>query len=92
MPEDAVHLAVDRLRRHTELPIAVGFGIRTADQVAAIAASADAAVVGSSIVSKIAGLSSMKRVTPVPDLVANVLSFVSELAHGVRGKAEVREI
>jgi tryptophan synthase alpha chain len=90
VPEDAVHLAVDRLRRHTDLPIAVGFGIRTAKQVAAITGSADAAVVGSSIVNKIADqLDDAGHAGP--DLVANVLSFVSELAHGVRGEAEVSE-
>ena len=91
VPEDAVHLAVDRLRRHTQLPIAVGFGIRTSDQVAAIAASADAVVVGSSIVSKIADQLD-EAGHAGPDLVANVLSFVSELAHGVRGKVEVNEV
>ena len=89
-PEDAVHLAVDRLRRHTDLPIAVGFGIRTAKQVAAITGSADAAVVGSSIVNKIADQLD-EAGHAGPDLVANVLSFVSELAHGVRGEAEVSE-
>ena len=89
-PEDAVHLAVDRLRRHTDLPIAVGFGIRTAKQVAAITGSADAAVVGSSIVNKIADQLD-EAGHAGPDLIANVLSFVSELAHGVRGEAEVSE-
>lgn len=90
-PEDTVRLAVDRLRRHTDLPIAVGFGIRTANQVAAIASSADAAVVGSSIVSKIADqLDQTGHVGP--DLVENVLSFVSELARGVRENAEVSEL
>ena len=91
VPEDAVNLAVERLRRHTDLPVAVGFGIRTAKQVAAITNSADAAVVGSSIVSKIADqLDEVGRASP--DLVVNVLSFVSELAHGVQGKARVSEI
>ena len=91
VPEDAVNLAVDRLRRHTDLPVAVGFGIRTAKQVAAITNSADAAVVGSSIVSKIADqLDEVGRASP--DLVVNVLSFVSELALGVQGKARVSEI
>jgi tryptophan synthase alpha chain len=88
VPEDAVQLAVERLRRHTDLPIAVGFGIRTAKQAAAIARVADAAVVGSSIVGKIAEqLDESGRAKP--DLAANVLSFVSELAKGVRGNAEV---
>jgi tryptophan synthase alpha chain len=88
VPEDAVQLAVERLRRHTDLPIAVGFGIRTAKQAAAIARVADAAVVGSSIVGKIAEqLDESGGATP--DLTANVLSFVSELAQGVRGNTEV---
>jgi len=88
VPEDAVRLAVERLRRHTELPIAVGFGIKTAKQAAVIAGVADAAVVGSSIVGKIAEkLDGSGRAKP--NLVTNVLSFVSELAQGVRGTAEV---
>ena len=88
VPEDAVRLAVEKLRRHTDLPIAVGFGIRTAKQAATIASVADAAVVGSSIVGKIAEqLDESGRA--IPNLAANVLSFVSELAQGVRGNAEV---
>jgi tryptophan synthase alpha chain len=49
MAQDAQKL-VRRLRKHTELPIAVGFGISTAAQFAAVADFADAAVVGSAIV------------------------------------------
>jgi tryptophan synthase alpha chain len=44
---------VDRLRRHTRLPIAVGFGISRAEHVAAVGEFADAAVIGSAIVSLI---------------------------------------
>ena len=44
---------VDRLRRFTELPIAVGFGISNAEHVAAVGEFADAAVIGSAIVSLI---------------------------------------
>jgi tryptophan synthase alpha chain len=44
---------VDRLRRFTQLPIAVGFGISTAEHVAAVGEFADAAVIGSAIVSLI---------------------------------------
>jgi tryptophan synthase alpha chain len=47
--EDAQRL-VARLRRFTELPIAVGFGISTAEQFAAVGRYANAAVVGSAIV------------------------------------------
>ena len=88
VPEDAVRLAVEKLRRHTDLPIAVGFGIRTAKQAATIAGVADAAVVGSSIVGKIAEQLDESG-HAIPNLAANVLSFVSELAQGVRGNAEV---
>jgi tryptophan synthase alpha chain len=49
LPEDAQEL-VRRLRRFTKLPIAVGFGISTAAQFAAVGEFADAAVVGSAIV------------------------------------------
>ena len=88
VPEDAVRFAVEKLRRHTDLPIAVGFGIRTAKQAATIAGVADAAVVGSSIVGKIAEQLDESG-HAIPNLAANVLSFVSELAQGVRGNAEV---
>lgn len=46
--------AVESIRRHTDLPIAVGFGIRTPRQAAQVAAAADAAVVGSALVDKVA--------------------------------------
>ena len=52
LPEDAQSL-VKRLRKHTKLPIAVGFGISTAQQFAAVGKYADAAVVGSAIVAVI---------------------------------------
>lgn len=78
-----VAAAVARIRRHTEVPIAVGFGIKTAAQAAAIAATADAAVVGSAIVSRIAaGLNSDGAAKPA--LVDATLAFVAELAAGVR--------
>ena len=49
-----IESAVARLKRHTDLPIAVGFGIKSAEQVAEIQQHADAAVVGSAIVSAMA--------------------------------------
>jgi tryptophan synthase alpha chain len=52
LPEDAQKL-VKRLRRYTKLPIAVGFGISTAEQFASVGKFADAAVVGSAIVETI---------------------------------------
>ncbi|WP_299398818.1 tryptophan synthase subunit alpha [Pelagibius sp.] len=84
VPVDHVREAVARLRRHTELPIAVGFGIRTPEAAAAISQAADAAVVGSAIVDAIkAELDADGKARP--GLVAKVLAFVESLADGVRG-------
>ena len=52
LPDDARDL-VRRLRRHTKLPIAVGFGISTAEQFAAVGEFAEAVVIGSAIVETI---------------------------------------
>jgi len=79
-----VESAVKRLRRHTDLPIAVGFGIKTPDQAAAVAKVADAAVVGSAIVSRIAE-NLDETGTALPQLADSVLELVSGLADGVRG-------
>jgi tryptophan synthase alpha chain len=51
---ERVRAAVARLKRHTDLPVAVGFGIKTPADAAAIAAHADAAVVGSALVDEVA--------------------------------------
>jgi tryptophan synthase alpha chain len=76
--------AVERLRRHTSLPVAVGFGIRTGDQAAEIARIADAAVVGSALVDRIAGsLDAQGRARP--GLVRALHEQVEALALGVRG-------
>ena len=82
---DAVKVghAVDRLRQHTDLPIAVGFGIRTPEQAAAIARTADAAVVGSAIVSTVeSSLDPNGRATA--RTVPETLALVRDLAAGVR--------
>lgn len=80
----AVTQAVARLKRHTDLPIAVGFGIKTPEQAAEIAKVADAAVVGSAIVDAVkAGLDDEGRVRD--GLAAAVLGLVADLAEGVRG-------
>ncbi|MBM3644401.1 MAG: tryptophan synthase subunit alpha [Alphaproteobacteria bacterium] len=82
--EDAVRNHVARLRRHTSLPLGVGFGIKTPDQAAAVARHADAAVVGSAIVDRVkAGLDEQGRAKP--DLVPGVLAYVKALSDGVRG-------
>ena len=82
--DQAIDEAVTRLRRHTELPVAVGFGITSPERAAAVAKVADAAVVGSAIVSRLAkGLDAEGK---APEgLVEDVLGFVRELATGVRG-------
>jgi tryptophan synthase alpha chain len=80
----SVEAAVERLRGHTTLPVAVGFGIRTADQAAAIARVADAAVVGSALVQRIAANLDSSGAAK-PELVETVLGDVRALAAGVRG-------
>ncbi len=72
-----------RIRQTTRLPIAVGFGIKTPQQAAEIARSADAAVVGSALVQMIAERVDAKgRATP--GLVEDVLARVRELGDAVR--------
>ena len=83
-----VALAIARLKRHTDLPVAVGFGIRTPDQAAEIARIADAAVVGSAIVDNIAShLDSDGKA--LPGLVDAVVAQISALAAGVRAARKV---
>ena len=82
-PADLIAPAVTRIRAQADLPVAVGFGIRTPESAAAIAQVADAAVVGSAIVDRIAeNLDEAGR--PRAGITDTVLSFVSELAQGVR--------
>ena len=81
---DAVREAMGRLRRHTDMPVAVGFGIKTPDAAAAIAREADAAVVGSAIVQAVAdSLDGSGKATGAT--VSKVLGLVRTLAAGVRG-------
>jgi len=78
--------AVERIRQHTSLPVAVGFGIRTPEQASTMASVADAAVVGSALVDRMAGHLD-ENGSAGPGLVDDVLSFVTELAEGIRGAA-----
>ncbi|MEC6998027.1 MAG: tryptophan synthase subunit alpha [Pseudomonadota bacterium] len=79
----AVEEAVARVKRHTDLPVAVGFGIRTADQAEAIASVADGAVIGSALVDIIAdSLDSQERKTP--ETVVKTLKKAKELADGIK--------
>ena len=80
---DQVAEAVGRLRRHTDLPIAVGFGIKTPDQAAAVARVADAAVVGSALVGMVTENLDEDGAAR-PGLAAAAHTFVGTLADGVR--------
>ncbi len=79
--------AVARLKRSTDLPIAVGFGVRTPAQAAAIAVNADAVVVGSAIVDTI-GAAAAERANDIP---ARVGALVAGLAAAVRGARLAKE-
>ncbi len=82
-PVEQVRQAVHRIKAHTELPVAVGFGIRTPEQAAQIAKVADAAVVGSALVDTVAkGLDAAGHATA--GLSQAVLGQVKALAAGVQ--------
>jgi tryptophan synthase alpha chain len=82
--------AVARIKRHTKLPVCVGFGIRTPEAARAIAENADGAVVGTALVDALRGSlddegrATAKTVSAVADLVAS-------LAQGVRGAKQAAE-
>jgi tryptophan synthase alpha chain len=67
-----------RIRRHTRLPVAVGFGISTPAQAKTVASHADAVVVGSAVVSLIAAYGRSGKMGPVVDLVKRLASAVKE--------------
>jgi tryptophan synthase alpha chain len=75
--EDEVRAAVARLKAGANLPVAVGFGIKTPEQAASIARFADGAVVGSAIVQRIADAQSRQN------LVKDVVDFCRTLADSV---------
>jgi tryptophan synthase alpha chain len=78
-----VAAAVKRIKSHTDLPIAVGFGVKTAEQAKVIGQSADAVVVGSAIVNLIAGTLT-KDGKASGDTVDSVATMVRGLSTGVR--------
>jgi tryptophan synthase alpha chain len=83
-----VTAAVARIKRHTKLPVAVGFGVRTAEQAAVIAAGADGVVVGSALVNALkASLDRDDKATA--KTVTAVVNLVGELARGVRSARRV---
>jgi len=87
---EAVGEAVARIKRHTDLPVCVGFGIRTPEAAQAIAERANGAVVGTALVDALRGSldgegrATAKTVSAVADLAAS-------LAKGVRGAKQAAE-
>lgn len=78
-----VAAAISRIRNHTELPIAIGFGIKTRDQAAEMAPAGDGIVVGSVLVDCIAAhLDDMGRADQ--SCVSEVLALASDIATGVK--------
>src|SRR5262245_38988515 len=75
--------AVTRIKRHTKLPVAVGFGVRTAKQAQALAANVEAVVVGSALVNAVKD-SLDKKGKATAKTVKSVTRLVAELASGVR--------
>lgn len=71
---DSIEARLFEIKKHTDLPVAVGFGISTPEQAAQVARRADAVVVGSAIVRR------MGEYAGEPDFVARVTDFVRPLA------------
>ena len=80
---DAVGAAVARIKAHTHLPVAVGFGVKDASSAAAIAAKADGVVVGSALIEALR--QSLVEGRAQPGTVKAVTDLVADIARGVRG-------
>jgi len=78
---DTIEAAVARLKAATDLPVAVGFGIRTPDQAAAVARVADGVVVGSAIVDLVAAHGA--------DAAGPVTAYIQSLSAAVRAARKV---
>jgi tryptophan synthase alpha chain len=78
-----VTAAVARIKRHTKLPVAVGFGVRTAEHARAIASGADGVVVGSALVTALKDSLDQDDKATARTRTA-VVNLVAELARGVR--------
>jgi tryptophan synthase alpha chain len=83
-----VAAAVQRLKHHTDLPVAVGFGVKTAANAGAIAGVADGVVVGSALVDAVR-LSLDEHGKATPTTVGAVADLVATLAAGVRSASRV---
>jgi tryptophan synthase alpha chain len=82
-----VGAAVGRIKRHTKLPVAVGFGVKTAANAKAIAEGADGVVVGSALIDALRG--TLKDGKAGPQTVKTVTDLVAALAQGVRAARKV---
>ena len=79
-----------RIKKHTDLPVAVGFGVKNANHARAVARGADAVVVGSALVDAVKGsLDGEGRATG--RTVGAVTDLVASLAAGVRGARQAAE-
>jgi len=87
---NVVGQAVSRIKKHTSLPVCVGFGIRTPENARSIAERADGSVVGTALVDALSGsLDSEGRATA--RTVGAVADLVAALAQGVRGAKQAAE-
>lgn len=77
--QTSIDAAVTRLKAHTDLPVAVGFGVRTPEQAAAIARVADGVVVGSAIVDLVG-----QHGAAAPDAVRTYIQSLSQAIHAAR--------
>ena len=76
--------AVRRIKSHTDLPVAVGFGVKTAANAEAIAAHADGVVVGTALVDALKHTLTPQDGTATPATIGAVTSLVTDLAGGIR--------
>lgn len=75
---DTIGEMTAKIRAHTKLPIAIGFGVSNPEQARTVAASGDAVVIGSAVVSRIAELGRS------PEMVSKVAAFVQTLTAAVK--------
>jgi tryptophan synthase alpha chain len=82
--------AVARIKRHTDLPVAVGFGVKNADHAGAVARGADAVVVGTALIDALKGTLDAEGKATAASVDA-VTGLVASLASGVRGARQAAE-
>ena len=87
---NVVGAAVARIKRHTKLPVCVGFGIRTPEAARAIAEKADGSVVGTALVEALRGSLDAENRATAKTVIA-VADLVASLAQGVRGAKQAAE-